>query len=89
MQAPEIDAAALNMLPDESREALLQTLLEQKLRSFATQVRLFHGPLANLQLLSRSSERSNCLATSQEERLPIFLGVERAEVTCCRSGLWQ
>ena len=40
LQAPEIDAATLNMLPDDSREALLQRLLEQKLRSFAMQVRL-------------------------------------------------
>ena len=38
MQAPEIDAATLNMLPDESREALLQRLLEKKLRCFATRV---------------------------------------------------
>ena len=47
MQAPEIDAAALNMLPSESREVLLQTLLEQKLRSFAAQVYMSHDLLAN------------------------------------------
>ena len=45
-QAPEIDAATLNMLPDESREALLQRLLEKKLRCFATQVRLLDMHMA-------------------------------------------
>jgi hypothetical protein len=40
VQVPEIDAAALQALPDESKEALLQRLLEQKLRSFASQVLL-------------------------------------------------
>lgn len=40
MQVPEVDAAALQALPDESKEALLQRLLEQKLRSFASQVPL-------------------------------------------------
>ena len=43
MQVPEVDAAALQALPDESKEALLQRLLEQKLRSFASQV-LLHAP---------------------------------------------
>ena len=47
LQAPEIDAATLKMLPDESREALLQRLLEQKLRSFAMQVRLPHKHLVH------------------------------------------
>lgn len=37
MQIPDIDAAALHALPDETKEALLQRLLEQKLRSFASQ----------------------------------------------------
>ena len=36
MQVPEVDAAALQALPDESKEALLQRLLEKKLRCFAT-----------------------------------------------------
>lgn len=40
VQGPEIDAATLQMLPDDSKEALLQRLLEQKLRKFAGQVRL-------------------------------------------------
>ena len=43
MQVAEVDAAALQALPDESKEALLQRLLEQKLRSFASQVP-FHAP---------------------------------------------
>ncbi len=47
LQAPEIDAATLHMLPDDGREALLQRLLEQKLRSFAMQVRLFYKHLVN------------------------------------------
>ena len=38
MQAPDVDAAALHALPNETKEALLQRLLEQKLRTFATQV---------------------------------------------------
>ena len=41
MQAPDIDAAALHALPNETKEALLQRLLEQKLRTFATQVSSF------------------------------------------------
>lgn len=77
LQAPEIDAAALNMLPNESREALLQTLLEQKLRSFATQVRLSHDLLSKL--LSRSSGRSDSMASFQEECLSLILAVEHDE----------
>ena len=53
MQALEINAATLNSLPDEGREALLQRLLEQKLRSFATQVSMRpQGILAILPLAS-------------------------------------
>lgn len=79
MQAPDIDAAALHALPNETKEALLQRLLEQKLRTFATQV---SAPLLPWVVRPSSTGVAWSSAAVQAGQTPILPGAAHLASSC-------